>query len=316
MTLNFRGALVLPVLYLALAAGAAHAVEGEMWEMTVSMKMAGMEMPAQTQRVCTPKGQQEKAMQPEKSDCVMQDMKRSGNRSTFTVSCQGGQLIGNGEFVSNGPNANSGSMRMKGKMDGQAMDMTQTWSGKKLGPCEAIDTAAAVAAAQKQGADAQAQTCKAMLQAHYWQGFDKGGPCEKQRKEFCADMSSTLRTMSTAEGYAKHKGGNGLEDALGFCGLATTNLLPAACKDGMATSNWNFIGDNCPTEAQALAATHCEGRSYTVVMSGPYGGICQRYAADRWNSKRASAGGTPSAADATDTLIKEGTSKLKGLLGF
>lgn len=313
MNQSFRGALALPALALILASGAARAVEGELWEMTTSMKMAGMDMPAQTQRVCTPKGQQEKAMQPEKGDCTMQDVKRSGNRTSFSVSCQGGQLVGTGEFVSNGPNASSGSMRLKGKMEGEPVDMTQTWSGKKLGACEAVDVAAASAAAQKQAAEMQAQSCKSMQQARYWQGFDKGGPCEAQRKDFCADMNGTLRTLGTADGYAKNRGGAGLEGAFGFCGIATTGILPAACKDGVTSANWQFVADNCPAEAQTAAATNCEGRSYTVVMSGPYGPVCQKYAADRWNNNKRTAAAPANPADA---LLKEGASKLKGLLGF
>lgn len=318
MTSTFRIVTAMPAtlfLNFALCAGTAHAVEGELWEMTTSMKMTGMEMPARTQQVCTPKGQQEKMAQPDQGDCVMKDLKRSGNRTSFNVSCQGGQLTGSAEIVSTGPNASTGSMRMKGKMDGQDIDMTQNWSAKKLGSCEAVDVAAATAAAQKQAADATKQSCKGMQEARYWQGFDKGGPCEAQRKEFCTDMGALQRTLSTADGYGKHRGGAGLEGAFNFCGIATTGVLAAACKDGVSASNWRFVADHCPAEAQAVAATNCEGRSYTVVMSSPYGPVCQKYAADRWQNNRSATSNAP-APTSTEALIKDGASKLKGLLGF
>jgi len=202
-------------------------------------------------------------------------------------------------------------------MEGQPIDMTQTWSSKKLGRCEAVDVAAATAAAQKQAADATSQSCKAMASAYYIQAFDKGGPCEGERKSFCASMDATAKRMSTAAGYDKEKQNTAaIDGAMTFCGKApTASLLPQACKDGVSTQNWDFVGDFCPNESKTIAATNCEGRSYTVVMRGPYGTICRKYAADRWNK----GGGTASSSgnnNPADALLKEGAGALKGLLGL
>ncbi|WP_341676687.1 DUF3617 family protein [Niveibacterium sp. SC-1] len=303
---------------LSLASAPVLAVEGELWEITTSQKMAGMEIPAQTRQSCAPKGAQEKAFQPDQGNCTMQNVKRSGSRTSFSVSCDGGKLTGAGEIESTGPNANKGSLRMKGVMEGQPIDMTQTWSSKKLGSCDAMDVAAVTASAQKQAADATSQSCKAMGAAYYVQAFDKGGPCENERKAFCASMDATAKRLSTAAGYEKEQQNiAAIDGGMSFCGKGSSAAaLQQACKDGVGTQNWDFVGNFCPDESKRLAATNCEGRSYTTVMRGPYGTICRKYAADRWNKgggATASAGNQPPSGDA---LIKEGANALKGLLGF
>lgn len=303
---------------------------GELWEISNSMKMAGMEMPATTSRACAPKGKQEQALKPDKGDCKMQNIKNAGNRTSFTMVCDGkdGKMTGTGELVSLGPDAHKGNIQLKGTMGGEPVDMTQSWSAKRVGSCTPTDTAALVAASETASAKALVQGCEPMMGVYYVQAFEKGGQCESQRKAFCTRVDKESSAMSQPEAYARTMGqvgasGQGsspFEGALKFCGARSLAVITvAACKNAVSGNNFNFIADYCPAEATTLAATNCEGRSYTTVMQGPYGRICSKYS-ERFSRANNSGSGSQTTGAAkpldADTLIKDGASKLKGLLGF
>jgi hypothetical protein len=74
-------------------------------------------------------------MVPKDRDCKMTDVNRSGNRTTFTMVCEGkNKITGVGDIVSD-KDSYRGTMRMQGTMDGHPLDMTQNFSGKRLGSC-------------------------------------------------------------------------------------------------------------------------------------------------------------------------------------
>jgi hypothetical protein len=111
----------------------------ELWETTVKMEMAGMpmSMPAQTVRACMEKGAKEDSYVPKQGECKTVESNRSGNTYTFKMVCEGNnRLTGSGEITFT-DGAYAGRMKMTGMMGGQPVDMTQTYSGKRVGSCTA-----------------------------------------------------------------------------------------------------------------------------------------------------------------------------------
>lgn len=116
---------------------AAVAQDKELWEVTTKMEMPGMPMamPAQTQRVCLPKTRKDDDLVPKTEGCRVSDVKRAGNKVTFNVACTGTDpMTGTGEITS-APASYDGRMRLKGKMGDETMEMSHTFSGKRVGDC-------------------------------------------------------------------------------------------------------------------------------------------------------------------------------------
>ena len=109
----------------------------ELWEVTNKMEMVGMPvaMPPQTNKVCMRKGGQGEDLVPRDQDCKVTDLRRSGNKTSYRMVCEGkNKLTGTGEIEHSGDRY-SGTMRMQGTIEGQPMNMTQTFSGKRIGTC-------------------------------------------------------------------------------------------------------------------------------------------------------------------------------------
>ncbi|HYR00693.1 MAG TPA: DUF3617 family protein [Casimicrobiaceae bacterium] len=111
----------------------------ELWDVTSKMEMAGMPfaMPAQTRRVCAAKGNDAGTI-PRNEGCTVVEAKRIGNKLDYRMNCKSGQndYTATGESTWTG-NGYGGRMRMVGKMDGQPMDMTMTYTGTRAGNCTA-----------------------------------------------------------------------------------------------------------------------------------------------------------------------------------
>ena len=104
---------------------------------TVKMEMPGMAMPPMSQRMCVKKGAGDQDFIPRQENCRVSDTTRSGSRLTFKMTCTGNNpMTGTGDFtfVANGYN---GQIRMKGKMEGQDMAITQTIDARRVGGCTA-----------------------------------------------------------------------------------------------------------------------------------------------------------------------------------
>jgi hypothetical protein len=103
------------------------------------MEMPGMPMamPAQTHRPCVAKGGKDEDYIPKRDGCRMQDSKRVGNKVTYKMVCTGKDTMTIAGETTFGGSSYDGRMVMSGKMDGQQMEMTQTYSGKRVGDCTA-----------------------------------------------------------------------------------------------------------------------------------------------------------------------------------
>jgi hypothetical protein len=300
--------------------------QDELWEVTFKADMAGMPMamPAQTQQICRPKGTgKDEELVPKERDCRVTDIKRSGNRMTFTMICEGkDKLTGTGDIVSD-RDRYQGTMRMQGTMDGSPITMTQTFSGKRLGNCTYEDP-------KKKHDAMMAQQCEQALSQMQTAMFTmEQSPCKNQKPEFCSRVSRLAQEMRTPAGYKAtvQKRGDWATMA-GACNLDSNAITQEACAGSLRAKDYAFTVQYCEADAQALAKQHCEGRSYTAAMSSEYAPICQRYAsrpAGRSDTAQPRGSATPPAQpgapapqpevkkDVTDA-VKEGADAIRKFL--
>ena len=117
---------------LTLTFPASAAAEGEWWEMTTTVEMAGMPaMPTDKPvRFCRVKGDEAKPVQSkEEKNCTVSNVKNVGNTMTFNMKCTGKDaMTGTGELTSTPT-----SFNQKIKMRSGGEDMAMVSSGKRIG---------------------------------------------------------------------------------------------------------------------------------------------------------------------------------------
>jgi len=255
----------------------------DLWEVTVKMEMAGMPsaMPPQTSRVCTQKGKQAEAMAPQDKSCRMQDMQRSGNRTTFKIVCEGkDRMTGTGEFV-HGVDSYQGTMRFQGVMEGQPVNMTQTLSGRRVGSCTWEDPSLRVKQMLKQQEDQKAQMCRGMIDQLELSVITGPAPmCQEFAGEFRSKVDQAAAEMRTAAGFDKWlRTQRNMQQVLQYGGHDPNAIWAAACNDAGGTRNWAFVASYCEAQARQIALRECVGRQGTNQAVFEYAPICMRYPA-------------------------------------
>ncbi len=133
-------AFVSAAMLVALCLPATAQEKDELWDVTVKMEMPGMpiSMYPRTSRVCLEKGAKDDSYLPKQGgECKTTEGSRSGNKYTFKMVCEGkNRMTGAGE-ITFADGAYDGRMKMTGTREGQAIDMTQIYSGKRVGACTA-----------------------------------------------------------------------------------------------------------------------------------------------------------------------------------
>ena len=107
---------------------------GVLWETTSQMAVAGMpmQMPTQTQKVCSPKTWTKPPPGGDKS-CVTSDYKMVANKATWKIQCSGQMAMqGTGEMTFESADAYTGAIRATS----QGTAMTIRLAGKKIGTCD------------------------------------------------------------------------------------------------------------------------------------------------------------------------------------
>jgi len=141
LRLTIRRAAVPLVAFAMIALPGSALAQGkdDMWEITSKMEMPGMPMamPAQTSRMCTAKNRKDEDLIPRRENCKLLDSNRSGNKITYKMACTGKDAMNVTGEMTYGANSYEGKMMMTGQAEGQAMNMTQTFSGKRVGDCTA-----------------------------------------------------------------------------------------------------------------------------------------------------------------------------------
>ena len=261
---------------LSLAQGRPAQGQDELWEVTTKMEMVGMPMamPPQTNQVCRPAGKpQEEDAMPKDRECKMTDVRRSGYRTTYTMVCEGkDKFTGTGDITSDATGYR-GTLKIVGTMDGRPMNMTQSFSGRRLGNCTYEDPK------KKQEAMLGSQCDQALERMETYAFTMDGSPCKSRKPEFCSRVAKAAQDMREPAGYrAIVEKRQDWAQTLGACGLDGAAVTRTACQRSVATRDYGFTAQYCEGDARALAAQHCTGRDYTAVMSSELAPICQRYA--------------------------------------
>jgi hypothetical protein len=110
---------------------------GEMWQVTMSMEMAGMSMPPRTSQVCVQKGKAQEALSKPQGpgmgdNCSIQDATHDGTHYSAKFICTGKQAVqGTVDTIFDGDHAKT---TMTVQMNGQTMTMKN--ESQKVGtPC-------------------------------------------------------------------------------------------------------------------------------------------------------------------------------------
>jgi hypothetical protein len=307
----------------------------ELWEVTTKVDMAGMSMPARTDKVCKPKGDRDPSKMGEKdknSDCKMVDSKQSGNRSTWKIVCTKPEpMTGTGDVTHTGDKF-EGTIKMDGKMDGESFTMTQVLSGKKVGNCKYEEPSKKFEQMQAQSQAMIDKECDKQienLQSAMILGAEGIPPesmmCKHRKADFCARASKVAQQMKDPAGFTDAaKKYPDWRNAMQGCGTDPNTVSGPVCKSAIDKKNWSFIAEYCPVEGRALAQKQCAGLDYTSVMSSEYREICQKYGADLAKEsvgtpkkEAAPAAAAPkSDKDKAVDAVKDGTNKLKKFLKF
>ena len=137
------GAVVSAAVFFTYCLPAIAQEKDELWETTMKMEMPGMpmQMPAQTARTCVAKGANDETFVPKRQgECKTVDSKRTGSKYTFKMVCDGkNKMTGDGE-ITFGSGTYDGRMHMTRTMEGQPVNMIQTYTGKRVGTCTAPPT--------------------------------------------------------------------------------------------------------------------------------------------------------------------------------
>lgn len=297
---------------LGMAAGAwAQGGPDELWNMSTRMELAGMPAQAMNHQVCMQKGETQPEKMSQDKNCKVTDQRKVGNTFTWKIVCTGPDaMTGEGRMTRSG-NAMDGRMRMQGKSGGEPMDMTIVYTGKLAGGCNAGERQ------KKQQAQADAMVAQGNAQvvqmctdamnnykSYMFEGDD--AICKAQKPQFCARATKTTQTMRTPAGYRKSAKAADWDQVDKVCKVNLASVRASACKSATGGRDWDFVGEHCPAEAKAIAAEHCAGRSYTVVMASEYKGVCSRYA---------SRDAAPTPTDAVKDGVKEGARALRKLFG-
>lgn len=254
----------------------------ELWDTTMKMEMPGMPMamPAQTSQVCLKKNRKAEDAIPKQDDCRVTDMKTVGNKVIYTMDCAGKDpMIIHGEITST-PTSYEGKMRMKGKRKGDDMEMTQTFSGKKVGACT-DQSEQVIASANAQMEAEVAKTCAEGLDKLYSQMFfGQGAMCANQQKQFCekvGGIARDLRDPAAHRAAIRKSTRENVQQAMQSCKQDYAAATRIACDKAAQTKDYAFLGTGwCDEQVRALGPTHCQGRDYYLVDRSLIP-LCNRY---------------------------------------
>jgi hypothetical protein len=308
------------------------AAPGEYWEFTTKMEMAGMPfaMPATTVKICVPQGGERNPQHMQKKDdnCQVSDVKTSGNKVSWKVRCinEGKVMTGHGESTHERDRYH-GYMQMRGEVDGQTMDMKNTYNARKIGG--ACDSDALVREMNKSidkvcdssGFNANTWITRADL-------FLKGNTCPGKKEPLCAAVRrDAARNAETYQLLIHTETTNGGLIA-STCGLNLESTRAAVCRANRK-GPLHFLKANCPAEAKEVMEwqrQNCEGRSYTTrATNGCDGSDGENSAPQPTRSSGRNNSGTQTHDASSDTpppsgvnadAVLEGAKKLKGLFGF
>ncbi len=317
---------------------------GVWWESSVGVTLSGFSAPPHASKVCVPT-RQDRWTPPEEQgqqECKLEDLKRSGKKTSWTMVCEGGYRS-QGEITWSG-DTYAGTQTMTTPMGEARMTMT----GRKIGgDCDANAIRRQVAA-DRQELDArtaaaekaqQAEQCDRALREMDSVQLAGLVACKDRKAAFCARYESregftSVEPRSTQERAAEQ-----------LCGKSAATVLAKLCRDAAAEHGKppaatakkvaqsgapgnddpdEFLARRCPVEARGFAVKECAGRSYTG-MEDRTRAFCTAFVRFRleagedvsqFQPTRAPAAKGETAEDGKkDEAVEQGKKLLKGLFG-
>ena len=296
----------------------AQAGTGNLYRVTSKIEMEGMPfpMPSRPVEVCGPKNQASDKMVPHDENCTVSNFRVAGNKSSFTMTCTGEDpMTATGEFEQLGQDAYRGRMQMKGQMEGEPMNMTMNFEGKRIRDCNY-----ATESPEAQGRAMMAKTCEQVLGEPSYLAHESftgaNAMCASFKPRYCSAMlSASLKpdVIRSAE-QINAAGVTTIWNAFSACGTTRPAALAKTCTMAQASRDYPFIAQycpgqvakvcasadvakdyefvvgHCPVQAKAAAAAHCAGRDFTAMMGSPYSGFCSRYAGGQLKQRNEDAG--------------------------
>ncbi len=321
------------------------AATGEWWEVTGKVEMEGFAMPAQTSKICLPKGGESDPSytQGEDSNCTMTDVKHSGNTVKFKGTC-----VDEGETMNMvGETSHSGSsfktnVKMSGKSGGESVNMTMISSGKRIGgACDTEELEKKAEELEKkakvEGDKLQATICDTSKHtviswisgAHIFLGNKP--TCPGKKELLCKVVRNDApKDWQAFAALKQQKGGKNSPSVVEACNLHLDSMVKPLCKAHAISGPLYFLEANCPAEAKAYRELErkqadCEGRGFTSrsnEMKKCMGGemiedeAVEERPAETLKSKAAAESDNSTSSDAGSEAVREGTKALKGLFGF
>lgn len=318
---------------------------GVWWEHSVGMTMSGFSAPPRTSKLCVPT-RQDRWTPPEdqgQQACKMEELKRSGNKTSWIMVCNGG-FRSQGEMTWSA-DTYAGTQTMTSPMGEARMTMT----GRKIGgECDANESRRRVAAEQQEmeartasAARAQeAEECDRALREMDSVRIAQLAACKGRKAPFCARYESregfsSVEPRSTQESAAEQ-----------LCGTSAAGVLAKLCRDAAAEHGKApparverapkrggrgdddadvFLARRCPAEARPIAVRECAGRSYTG-MEERTRAFCTAFVRARLEAGESVAEFQPARAPAASSkgdavqegkneAIQQGKKALRGLFG-
>jgi hypothetical protein len=290
---------------------------GEKWQISTSMQMSGMSMPAMSSEICKQPGDDSVPVKQDKN-CEVYDVSRTGNTQRFKMRCTGKESMeGSGEFTYLGPDHYQGKMLVST----QGESMTMNMEGRKIGACDGGEINLQAKKMQAQAQVQMAQSQKMMAEQCHQFAAEGSTPSvfktictdPEDRKVFCATVQKhdSFQNLSMMQAQAQGKRAEGthpLSEAEELCGFSADAVRGRLCGTAEQNGKWKFLSDECPVQAAALAQTQCAGRSYTSI-SDRYRQFCSNYASEQERAQQQTPTGKAKG------LFGKGKKALGGLLG-
>jgi hypothetical protein len=281
--------------------------------MTTKMSMAGMpmQMPAQTTKICRPKGKawdEPPTSKMAEERCKMTDYQLSNNKATWKVTCNDG-MSGAGELTYQSDSF-AGTMNISSPEITMKMDM----SGRRVGDCDATETVKMAERTRKSldevnrtaPGDPMAKMCADGAAKFQYMAF-VGPSAVCKDKEQMAALCKRLYEEANYETLVKASSPE--NDAMGqvtaACGTSAQALRDSLCKQATESGSYDFLSRNCAItedskttlcpralksealdflvkhcnkDAKAYAAQHCAGRKFTAIPQEKVRTFCVNYA--------------------------------------
>jgi hypothetical protein len=333
------------MLSVMIMSNSAMAAPGEWWDVTGKMEMEGMPfaMPAQTSKVCIPKGGEgdPKYSQGKDKNCKMTDVSRSGNTIKFKGSCVNrGETMNMAGESTHDANSFKSNMKMSGKSEGRDMEMTMVTTGKRVGGSCDTEELAKKAQAQMDGQisaanEQKAQVCDTSKMDSMAlvgkAGLFFGTPpfCPGKKDVLCKavrnDGPRQIQVFESIEQQEKNQSAPIAKE----CKVNIESMRKTLCHNKANQGPLEFLESYCPSEAKAYRELlrkreACSGRGFTggAKLKQCMGGqMIEAEEAGAHAAKSGKAGAETEAESSgsggvtTDSVL-DGAKKLKGLLGF